>query len=468
MRQFKPGPDWALNEQITIAPEYLSGTINYIKKLFHAMITRVNQQQNQAPGQRPNVTQGPSPTASQSNIPPLNASNLQQLQQQEEEALRRARRASGQSATGSSTVPQPPFGAPSPQGVPHAYGPGSFPPEKLKLPPPKKRKQSHIGGGASPTTPTSRPQTAKPVNAAFAGSFKCGVPECQHHYQGFATQPALAKHMEESHKAEEPIHDPLEFAIKSIRDSLVKDEKAGAPDTKRTLGVALEIPQAPNRQGATTSPAKPQVKTEGTTPATGTPMGRVSSQVGFKSASPASNHHPTPRASGKAPIPSTGKQIAAKEGKAAAGKPADPAQYSEDTATKDPWAECAVSLEAIHDTFMDFGDESMHGLGADPMDEFVNSEMFTKVQSKDTPDSIETGVATQTPRESDTSRDEDFVKIGGPAEDNWIPVDWLSLPSQFEGGLLMNESWDDMDWETIDRKEAEMNVDDGGIPVYAM
>lgn len=468
MRQFKPGPDWTLNEQITIAPEYLSGTINYIKKLFHAMITRVNQQQNQAPGQRPNVAQGPSPIANQNNIPPLNASNLQQLQQQEE-ALLRARRASGQSVPGTSTVPQPPFGAPSPQGVPHAYGPGSFPPEKLKLPPPKKRKQSHAGGATSPPTPTSKAQGAKAEAGAATGPFKCSVPECQHHYQGFATQPALAKHIEENHQAEEPISDPLEFAIESIRYGLIKDEKTGAQDPKKTFAVALEVPQAPNRQGTATSPARPQGKAEGTTPATGTPMGRVSSQLGLKSASPASNQQPTPRASGKAQMPSAGKPTAGKEGKMGAGKPADAVQYPDNTATKDPWADSGISLEAIHDTFMDFGDDSLHGLGVDPMDEFLNSEMFTKIQSKDTPDSIETGVATQTPRDSDTSKDEDFVKIERAPEGNWIPVEWINLPRHFEGGLLMkNEGWEDMDWEAIDRKEAEMNVDEGAIPVYAM
>lgn len=474
MRQFRPGPDWAINDQITIAPEYLTGTINYIKKLFHAMITRVNQQQNQS-CPRPNVTQGPSPVqqANQTNMPALNASNLQQLQQQEE-ALQRARRASGQGG-GAAAMPQPPFGAPSPQGVPHAYGPGSFPPEKLKLPPPKKRKQSHPDAatpGQAKSQVTKQSAAEAKLNAAQAtGPFKCGVPECQHHHHGFATQPALDKHVEESHQVEESIDDPLEFALESIRDSLVtEDEKTGAQEPKKAAGISLEIPQAPNKQGTAPSPTKEQVKPEGATPATGTtPMGRVPSQAGFKAASPASNQHPTPRTpAGKTPVSSAVKRTASKEGKKEAAKPADQPPPSDDAVMKDPWADSAISLDAIHDTFMDFGDESLHGLSSDPMDEFLNTEMFTKIQTKDTPDSIETGLATQTPRDSDTSKDDDIVRIGGAAEDNWVPVDWFSLPGRFEDGLLVSESWDDMDWETIERKEADMDVDGGSVPIYAM
>lgn len=462
MRQFKPGHDWNINDQFTIAPEYLSGTINYIKKLFQGMITKVNQQQNQAPGQRP---QGPS-LGNQNNMPALNASNLQQLQQQEE-ALQRARRASGQGAAPNS-MPQPPFGAPSPQGVPHAYGPGSIPPEKLKLPPPKRRKQSH-GGAVSPTQgqvpgPSSKAQAAKQP-AGPTELFKCSVAECQHHYQGFNSQSDLDKHVEESHQVEEPIDDPLEFALESIRDSLCKKPEPGL-DPKRALAASAELPQAPSRLGAATSPAK-QAKPDGTTPVSGaTPMGRVSSQLAAKATTPMSSQQATPR-TGKAPTSSALKRAGSKDGKTDAGKP-EQAQPSTEVTMKDPWADSAISLDTIHDTFMGFGDESQNGLGFDPLDEYLNSEAFTKIRSKDTPDSIETGVATQTPRDSESSRDEDLVQIGSAADDNWVPVDWFSLPSQFEDGMLMNESWEDMDWETIDRKEAELNADDGGMPIYAM
>ncbi|KAL4733708.1 hypothetical protein BDV11DRAFT_76433 [Aspergillus similis] len=90
-------------------------TTNYIKKLFHYMIARVNQQQNQGLGQRVSISQGPNSQQTNQNMAPLNASNLQQLQQQEE-ALQRARRASNQTAA-SGAIPAAPFEAPSPQGA---------------------------------------------------------------------------------------------------------------------------------------------------------------------------------------------------------------------------------------------------------------------------------------------------------------------------------------------------------------
>ncbi|KAL4925620.1 mediator complex subunit 15-domain-containing protein [Aspergillus undulatus] len=89
IRQFEPGPDWALNDQITVTSDYLTGTTDYIRKLFHRMIARVNQQQSQVSGQRPGASQGPNAQQTNQNMAPLNASNLQQPQQQEE-ALQQA------------------------------------------------------------------------------------------------------------------------------------------------------------------------------------------------------------------------------------------------------------------------------------------------------------------------------------------------------------------------------------------
>lgn len=458
MRQFKKVPEWTLNDEFTISPERLTGCIAYIRKLFQAMIARV--QQNQPAGVRPNLPQGPTPTvppANKTNMPALNASNLQQLQQQEE-ALQRARRASSQTASGVAPgVPPAPFGAPSPQGVPHAYGPGSMPPEKLKLPPVKRRKHSHAGTtpvqALTPGATSSKTPTGKTMASA---AFKCSVPECQHHHQGFATQSALDKHIEESHKAEENIENPLEFAIESMRSSLVKEEKPEAPSVKK--GVTAEAP---------TATSKHEVKPEGVTPATTgtTPMGRVPSHVGLKSASPASNQQMTPRpSSGKVPVSAAAmKSTVSKEGKKETVKLEPPL----DTTDKDPWADSAISLEAIHDTFMDFGSEGLPGLGLDPMDEFLNSEMFTTAQSKDTPESVETGAGTQTPKDGELSKDEEMnVKIGSDPDENWIPADWVYLPSRFDDGFLLNGP-SDFDWESIDRKEADLN-DDTGIAIYAM
>jgi hypothetical protein len=468
MRQFKPGPDWTINDQFTIAPEYLSGTINYIRKLFHAMITRVNQQQNQPSGQRPSsVPQGSStmPQPNQNNMPALNASNLQQLQQQEE-ALQRARRASSQAASATSAVPQPPFGAPSPQGVPHAYGPGSIPPEKLKIPPSKKRKQSHPGGtptqGQAPGTPVSKLQAAKQAvpdakTAApvLGGPFKCSVIECQHHHLGFATQDALDKHVEESHKVEEPINDPLEFAIESFHTSLVKDEEGAQPQdlTKDLLTTGI-VP----------SFAKHEVKGEAIAPNT-TGVGRAPGPPGTKPASPGSTQQTPRTTAAKVPTSSTLKPSPSKDGKKEAVKPVDQSAPSA-AVTKDPWADSTISLEAIQDTFMDIGGDSGFGFGS--MDEFINPEMFANAQSEDTPDSVETGVATQTPKDSEVPKIQDASGKFDVSEDSWIPTDWINVPSRFEDALVANDSWENFDWGTVDLNNGAMTVDDNGIAIYAM
>ncbi|KAL4919298.1 hypothetical protein BDW62DRAFT_43135 [Aspergillus aurantiobrunneus] len=470
MRQFKPSPDWALNDQVTITPEYLTGTTNYIKKLFHHMIARVNQQQNQVPGQRPGAAQGPNVQQANQNMPPLNASNLQQLQQQEE-ALQRARRASSQTAaSGASAIPPAPFGAPSPQGVPHAYGPGSIPPQELKLPPPKKRKQSHpnttpVSGPSGPKAQANKqaPAETKPI----LGAFKCSVPECQYHYQGLATKDDLDKHVEESHKAEEPIENALEFALQSFA-TLVKD----GPNTEsqgltKGIGFAIDMPSmTSNKNVAAALPAKQEVKTEGATPVPGTtPMGRVSSQLATKPASPASSQQLTPnRSSVKAPSSSSLKPTLNRDGKKELRKPTEQESASMVSTTKDPWAESSISLEAIRDGFTDLGDDT--GLGFGAMDEFLNAEMFNATQ--DTPDSVETGIATQTPKDGEVPKTNDMVNKDSGAEGSWIPIDWYSLPGRFEDSLLMNESCEDIDWEMVDFKDGAISADDSGIAIYAV
>ncbi|KAL4941713.1 hypothetical protein BDV06DRAFT_176709 [Aspergillus oleicola] len=455
MRQFKPGPDWTLNDHVTITPEYLTGTTTYIKKLFHHMIARVNQQQNQAPGQRPGASQPMNAQQSNQNMAPLNASNLQQLQQQEE-ALQRARRASSQTAaSGASAVAPAPFGAPSPQGVPHAYGPGGIPPQELKLPPPKKRKQSHlsttpVSGPSGPKAPASKqaPTEAKPL----VGAFKCSVPECQHHYQGFASQGDLDKHVEENHKVEEPIEDALEFALQSFSTLLQGEQNADSQGG--TKGFGFDIDMTPNKSAAAAFSGK-EVKTEAATPAPGTtPMGRVPSQMATKPASPAS----------KAPGSSSLKPTPSRDGKPEPRKSTEQESALMTAATKDTWADSKISLDAIRDGFdLDFD----NALGFGAMDEFLNVEMFNGTQ--DTPDSVETGVVTQTPKDVDMLKSDDLAsKDSSVTENGWIPTDWYCLPGQFEDGILMNESCEDIDWEMVDFKDGTMGGDDSGMAIFAM
>ncbi|RDW93306.1 uncharacterized protein DSM5745_00628 [Aspergillus mulundensis] len=454
MRQFKPSAEWALNDHLTVTPEYLAGATNYIKKLFHH-IARVNQQQSQALGQRAGASQISSAQQSNQNMAPLNASNLQQLQQQEE-ALQRARRASSQTAaSGPSALPPAPFGAPSPQGVPHAYGPGSMPPSELKLPPNKRRKQSQ-----PTTTPVSGPSGIKaPGNKQVAtevrsslGAFKCSVPDCHFHYQGFATQDDLDKHVEENHKAEEPIEDALQFALQSF-NTLIKDEQK--PESQGlTKGFSF---------AATSLPAKQEVKIEGATPVSGpTPMGRVSSQLVTKPASPAPSQQLTPiRGAAKGPASSSVKPTSSRDGKKESRKSAE----QDLSMAKDLWADSIISFDSIRDGFDSLNEVADPDFGV--MDEFLNTEMFNGTQ--DTPDSVETGVATQTPKDGDVLKaDEVISKNPGVTVGSWLPADWSRLPSQFEDALLKNEACEEIDWDMIDLKGGTMGADDNGIAIFAM
>ncbi|KAJ5894054.1 UAA transporter [Penicillium taxi] len=229
MRQFKDSPEWVVNDEFSISAEHLSGAIFFIRKIF-AMMIRMNQQQ------RPNqaLPTAAAPQNVQAGPPALNATNLQQLQlqQQQEEALQSARHGSSQSGAVPAAAP---FGAPSPSGVPHAYGPGGLAPEKLKLPPPKKRKQSQAGASASPVQTSAPPvsaakskQAVESTVAAWSGPIKCKVVECQHNYHGFKTQAALDKHVEEKHppEKEEVIDDPLQYYVDSVNIGLGLTEEA--------------------------------------------------------------------------------------------------------------------------------------------------------------------------------------------------------------------------------------------------
>ncbi|KAL5336502.1 hypothetical protein BJX70DRAFT_372562 [Aspergillus crustosus] len=463
MRQFKPGPDWALKEQFTITPEYLLGTTNYIKKLFHHMIARVNQQQNQGSAQRPGASQGANAQQANQNMAPLNASNLQQLQQQEE-ALQRARRASSQTAaSATSAMPPAPFGAPSPQGVPHAYGPGGIPPQELKLPPPKKRKQSHPNAGSLSGPPGPKAQANKQATTEakpILGAFKCSVPDCQYHYQGLTSQNELDKHVEDSHKAEEPIDDALEFALQSFGVLVKGEDKSEYQGLTKNLGFAIDMSYvAPGKTATTNSPAKHEVKAEGVTP-----MGRAASQLAVKPTSPAPSQQPTPVSTAtKAPGSSSLKRTLSHNGNRDTRKPAEQGSAA---MTRDLWADSAISLEAIRDTFLDLGDDGNLGFG--DLDEFLNVEMFNG--TLDTPDSVETGIATQTPKDGDLLKIDD---VGGKNtnlnEGSWIPVDWYCVPSSFENSLSFNEPFEEIDWEMVDFKGGgAMGADDNGIAICAM
>lgn len=433
MRQFKDSPEWVVNDQFTITPDYLTGAILFIRKLFQVMMGRMQQQRSNA-----NQAAAPGPQNPPAGTSALNANNLQQLQQQQEEALQRARRGSSQSAA----VPPAPFGAPSPQGVPHAYGPGGLAPEKLKLPPPKKRKQSHAGATSSPAQASAAPASAARYRqdvanahaqaAALAGAFKCSVVECQHHFQGFPTQVALDKHVEESHQPEEEeaIKDPLQYYLDSIDiglglDAMTQQAEQAAATTAATAASKLSA----------ASPAKQGMATPVT--ASATPMARVASQLGPKTASPAvSTQQLTPQ------------QATSKGVKPPAGNDTKKPAAKEDEA-KDAWADCPTSLEKLHDAFAPVFQECQRRQhGGDPFEEFMNAEMFGE-QAENTPDSFDVALATLTP---DDNKDEPKVvkwQDWMPWDDESIKntVEWMNIPPEL---AMKSGGPDDIDGVRID------------------
>lgn len=335
-----------------------------MRKFFLFMITRLQQQ-------RPQPQQGPGPNApaTQANMPALNATNLQQLQAQEE-ALQQARRASSQSAN----APAAPFAAPSPRGVPQ-YAAGGLAPGDLKLPPPKRRKQSHTGVTSSPLQANSAAPVAAAAKynkavadatsnaAALAGAFKCNVADCPNHYQGLPSQAALDKHIEENHP---PVEEPIDDYLKYYHESLSIGLGLNPDDTMEAQQIASTGP-APSsaKPSAVASPAKQTIITP-VIPNTTTPMARVTSQLGAKTTSPAvSAQLLTPQLSsaGKAPKP------VGKDGKKEPIKP-----EPEDNEIKDAWADCPTSLDTIHDTFSNFASKDLPYLSYEALEDFDINE----------------------------------------------------------------------------------------------
>jgi hypothetical protein len=241
----------------------------------------------------------------------LNAQNLQQHEQQQA-AMHNARQAEQQQqkqtnkdsrAPPAPTSTAPPFalGPHSPQGIPRAYGPNEVTRDKLKLPPRKKQKgNNQASAGSTPvqvqgTPAATSPQVSKPspeIKKQPENAFRCTVPGCEFGKKGFATQPELVKHVEDTHRPKEkPIEKPVEFALDKIRKGLGLDENGKMKAPKAAQKPAPQpMKREESKQSATT-----KVKDEKPSNA-GTPMNRPVSQLG-KAASPASATLKTPQMS---------------------------------------------------------------------------------------------------------------------------------------------------------------------------
>lgn len=457
MRQFKPN-EWTVADQLTITPEFLQRSSTFIKGLFAVMI-KFLQQQGQRPGAAVPPQQPQQQPGDQATRPPLSTTNLQQHQQQQE-ALLRARRAQQQPVPPAPAAVQPgvavpPLGAPSPQGVPQAYGPGSnFSPDKLRIPPSKKRKQTHTSAPASEASATAPAKTD--TVKAETKAFPCPVMDCEYNQNGFTTQEALDKHTQEFHPTREQIGDPLQYALESFAAALAAPPKE---KEKESAGARAGHP-APTDTEPAHSETKPGAapvdsKADGaaavpSAPTAGTNMGRMASQPGPTSASPATNQLATPRTV-PSKAPSESKATADKDSKKEPTKPADQAA-TQDVVMKDEWLDSAISLDLIHDSFGAIANDDFSGLGVDPFDEFLNSDMFVSGQTENTPDSVDSGLVTQTPKDGEDAA----VKIRDSEDDNRLPADWIGHPGPITTDMLtFDDSWLDTDWSVLEQKDRE-------------
>jgi hypothetical protein len=437
MRQFKNTPEWIINDHFTITPDYLTGSIIFVRKLFQMTLVRMNNERRSIPNHaNAPVAQAEQPTQTT----PLNANNLKQLQyqqQQQEEALQRARRASSQSAP----VPPAPFGAPSPQGVP-AYGSGGLAPEKLKLPPPKKRKQSQAGVSSSPV-PASAPiiaeasykkavADAKSAAAPLVGTFKCGVVECQYHFQGFPTQAALDKHVEESHRpeVEEVIDDPFQFYIDSL------DIGLGFTANNQGANQVATTSAGPTRLMA--SPVKPGLATPASS--TATPVLRAPNQLPAKSASPATS------AQQLTPQQEKAKKPVSKPG--ALDLPLEPAL---------PWANSQLTPQELADTFDPLFDEVDDRNGLNMFsDEAFNVDAFLGGDlTEATPDSNDLALATQTPQD-DLKDPINWSEWAMYDEESALATaEWMNIPLELQDNSGDGIKGVRVDFDRLEREQRE-------------
>lgn len=432
MKQFK-STEWAVNDDFTIAPDYLKRSIALIKNMFTSMITKVQSQQLQQ-GQklRPPMP----PTSSQ---PPLNASNLQQL----EEEAKRARRTQNQNVPAAPTATQPPFplGDPSPQGVPQAYGPGGFSPDKLKIPPTKRRKQSQTS--VLTTQGSAAAKAAAKMDSAKASLFKCAVAGCEYQVKGFPTQAALSKHVEDEHRVKEEITDPLKYMMDSL------DVALGVPEADKGT---LEGDVDKKPMSGEASVLKQEVKNEGITPSTATPMSRLVSQTEARIISPASTSTMTPRPQAAKMIKAPATKQAKSGAKTEAAKAVlEQPPVADIPVIKDGWADSKVSLDAIQETFDIPMTDNFPGMGGGEFFEmFLNSDMFS-IQNEDTPDSVDSNTfVTQTPNDVDMAKDDSAIQIKDTEEDGSWPADWFSHPGPIFSGNTNDDPW--MDWETVNKE----------------
>ena len=450
-RQFTNTHDWTITDHFTVTPDYLSGAILYIRKLFHMMLSRAQQQQERRLlAEQGNVPIEPEQSVQTSALTPANLQQLQHQHQQQDEALQRAARASSQSAA----VAAAPFGAPSPQGIP-AYGPGALAPENLKLPPPKRRKVSEAGPTAASKTPVLADAEAKlkkaamdvkPPSAPTLGPFKCSDLDCPNHYQGLPTQAALDKHIEENHKPEvdEVIEDPLQYFRDSLDIGLGLTASAQGGRATQGPGLVSDPPQTSSVRPGPATPASSMA----------TPMARATSQLALAQNSPAHAGHALP-----APQETVKKSDS---------------QPSAPEAT-DLWANALFTREELANTFRPIVEHIRQRDGTAYLDDLCaklkadeEAERAGRAPTEYSPDSDDLAGATQTPRdENNETVDWSQWTEEYDEESAKLTAEWMRIPPELQdhnAGILAGLT---IDWDRLEReqKEAKAGLKGGGVTI---
>lgn len=475
MKQFKPN-DWTVADQLTCKPDFINNALIFIQRCYVLMFSRRQNPPNQQGMQQPQQVQQPqqqqqqqtqqqqqqqiqmqmqqaqaqqtqpqllhaqqAPSAAngrgtaspQTPNVPLNAVNLQQLEQQE-----RARRGQSQNSIPPTapTTRQPPYqiGAISPQGIPRAYGPHQVTKDNLVIPETKKRKMkraandSPVKTNKSPASKNQQLKATPPATTPVATTknatppaqvFRCKVSDCSQRFRGFPSQATLDQHIQETHSAEEPIENPLDYLLESVKAGLGVFKAANQPNGADTRA-------APATAGPSSVAMKPS------------PSQQEKSST-LKSSASASKDKK------EATAPTTSLEAPA--------------------ATKDAWSDSPISREMIRTAFTDIGDETSCGLVTDPVDDVIaeslqalTDELFEAAPAKesssgprqqppdDTPASASSAMM-QTPRDGEI-KDEEM----GTDTDSWMPLDWDNLPDHLDDDMLTNDGWQSVNWDAME------------------
>jgi Mediator complex subunit 15 len=434
-------------------------TADYAETAVKDLLARFNHVMTQVGPQPPAIN--PASSADAAGSLPLSADNLKK--HQDMQAEQRAKRPA-QDVPPAPTASRPPFtfndASPRGQGTPR-YAPVSLKQglqqEDLRLPSKRQKKTHQDNAALTPTgghgTPATSPQKSK-VKKPEELPFKCVISGCEFKEKGFATKHDLDDHSNTAHRpVEEPIADPLAFFLESLRDGLGLDEN-GEPKVKPKT----DAPKAPEMQKTISKPAGLGSKPPTPAPSSVTMARGVSSASGAKGPSP----NPSQRTMANGRL--------------------DRERIGQPSTTRQAWNNSHVSLSQLQSTFGDLvsGDTRTSINHHDPlrtdndvgdfMDQFMESEAWTKMQETAVNAETASSKATESPAQqsdrgqgsSDISKgDEVFIKID--ADDTELAESWALPELQLDPvggaeGVDEADEWMKMDFGDASTSTADVDI----------